>query len=74
MGYRYHMEYIIDIYTVCFTFLDTFTGLTAVPALLAQLISVPTRQHTDQGLQTLAVLLHVFLWLLLLMLLRVARR
>lgn len=60
-------------YIVCFTFLDTFTGLTAVPALLAQLVPVLTRQHTDQGVETLAVLLHVLLWLLLLMLLRVAR-
>lgn len=65
---------LISLVTVCFTFLDTFTGLAAVPTLLAQLIPVPTRQHTDQGLQTLAVLLHVFLWLLLLMLLPVARR
>lgn len=61
-------------YIVCFTFLDTFTGLTAVPALLAQLVPVLTRQHTDQSVETLAVLLHVLLWLLLLMLLRVARR
>ena len=50
-----------------FTFFDTFTGLTAVSALLSQLVALFTGQHADERLQTLVIGLLLFLLGLLLL-------